>query len=872
MEPVTQKQNGNISQDQQPPTSNKPSQPNRLSLSPPPDPNAPPPPANAEERKERARTLSARSYDPLPEIPKLDLAEELPSKDDDEDDKEDPYSYARVPKADEVPQSDSSDEDGPESPANQTSPSKLVAPYGKVTSDKGKRGSLDDGEYAEVIGEGNRSRSATAPVDPSEVGLFRDTRAFTESAAHLPLPAIPKERPPTEEENEMYDSIPDTMSGKQAKPARRRKERLYESVDEMADDTEDMYESVPEELKPDSPVVLSPVALSPNSPDRPPLIPDIPPRPPDSPIPAHHPPGAESKPEEPHSKGKKNNRKALEKTLSAVDPLEKQKRTFSLFGRGKTKSVSAGVGKPRKKGEKEKETQPSKPHQGEPLPDIPLLTSPSQHPSSPVIAFPRTVGDEDEDMYDKPQLPQDPRQRIASDSDASTLTTEDAKARAKTLPAGLRSPGIKFRQDIPLPEVPEDSGQGMVLVTHQRHLEPGSEKTKPYDIVHISTPPPESADQDEPNYDTVRPEVFMNPSLEVRADPDPGYDRVGIKLDNGSENPLSDEDKSPEDGASPGEEEEVKVTALQDTASIDDSLATPVPEHDEIGYARVPEMYLMRKRAMSASQGARQKAQTSESQKTSADDSDVNRVTSPDEMYAIIDKTAKKKARQKKVEDHETLSSTEREGGASPIPPPLPPVGDLGDLSEFNEPPLPERSEDADRLMVEVENDSGYSRVLKVGQSENPDPPYAKVKSNIEHPYAELNIGSADKPDTTSGGESPDAVASPTSPVNEMSSAYDTVGDVVTTPEAKAAAVTVDVNPDDESHMYDALGPTSSPCEVTVQVSSPEEDVPQNLYDTLEPVVQNGTGEVENEGPYEEIDENTRQNLQKLHQTHSKPA
>ena len=37
---------------------------------------------------------------------------------------------------------------------------------------------------------------------------------------------------------------------------------------------------------------------------------------------------------------------------------------------------------------------------------------------------------------------------------------------------------------------------------------------------------------------------------------------------------------------------------------LDDSVAGPIPDHDEVGYARVPEMHRMRKRAMSANQGA----------------------------------------------------------------------------------------------------------------------------------------------------------------------------------------------------------------------------------------------------------------------------
>ncbi len=835
-----QKQNGNVSQE---PPSKRPS-----TLSPPPNDPAPVATASMEEQTERARTLSARSFDPLPELPKLDLAEKLSpgvhADKKEEDDEEAPYSYARVPKAmDGVPQSDSSEgEDDIDSTKREASPSTVIPPYGKVTtSDRNKRSSLDGmiGEYAEVSSEGQRARSVTAPVDPFEVGQVRDNRSFM--ATHLPLPAIPSIlQPQNEEEMGMYDSIPETMGRSTPKTTKKtRKESLYETVDELADEPEDMYESVPEELKPESPMVKTPSPLTPTSPERPLSSPRIP----DSPIP---PLG------DPTNKKKKGDKKALEKTLSTSDQADK-KRSFSIFTRKKATTVSEGVGKTRKKSEKE--AQLSKPHQGEPLPDIPSQLSPTQPPPSPrkPLPLPTTPNEEDEDMYDRPVLLPLDSYMAAS----NVRTTEEAKLRAKTLPATNRSSGanaFKFNQKLPLPDLPETSGHGLVTVAHTRRLEDETEVTKPYDIIHISPPPPE--DDEEPNYDTVRPELILDASLEVRNEADPGYDKVGIKLEPFDEsNALSDEEKRSERSTSPeGTSGGITVTAVS-SSEFDDSVAGPAPEHDEVGYAQVPEMYRMRKRALSANQGAMQKLRKSPQNK-SVDDSGMKRATSPEEMYAIIDKAAKKKNRQKKTAE---LDVSEREAGmTSPAPPPLPPIGDLGDLSEFDEPPLPERSESAGHLMVEVENDSGYSKVLKVQPTAGSDPPYAKVKSKVDHPYAELDIGGRAKPDLTNG-------SNPSSPVENESSPYDTITGSIG--EESENVMEIDTADD---HMYDTLDPDNPPSlsEVTVEISTPEEqDIPQNVYDTLDATSppEEDTSDLEKEEPYEEIDEETRLNLQKLH-------
>ena len=929
-EEVVQKQNGSVTKEQpsaaeQSSSYKRNSTPERSSLTLPHDPISPV--FSTEERKERARTLSARSFDPLPEIPKLELAEDVPASSETKrilnNDDEAAYSYARVPgrNGKEVPESDPSDDEEVDSPEGDKSQSTGLPPYGKVTRNQSLDKVQSGDEYAEVSGEklippplGKRDRSMTAPVDPVEFGMIRDTRAFTESATHLPLPAIPGGSRPRVDE--MYDSIPENLEGKKAKPAiiqpNERKERLYESVDEMGgQEPEDMYESVPEELKVDSPLHVSPMVPTPTSPEGHPFPSlSVVPCPPDSPIPSHRDKhiGSNVKVEKAHGKSKKAERKALEKTMSATDQVEK-KRTFSMFGRKKATSVSAGVGKTKKKFDKD--VQQLNPHHHDPLPDIPQQASPShtiptpRPPSMPAPAPPPAMDDE-EDLYDKPQLPIG-KERISSESDAVTehrMTTEEAKTRAKSLPAGMRSAGasvFKFRQDLPLPDVPEDSGQGMVTVTHKRVLEDDTENHTPYDLVVISTPPPDD-NQDEPSYDTVRLEDILDPSSEVRNEADPGYDKVGKHLlENGEEGERSagveDHEETLENmqSDSPTGQEGAtvlgygKVTRLSSPEGDNVSSGLLRPEHDEIGYAVIPEMIKMRKRALSASQVKKQKLTNQDARAIPAIVSHSSeatpRVESPQreaspsspqgEHYAVVDIAAKRKQRARENNEQQgPLSPTGREsGGASPIPPPLPPVGDLGDLSEFAEPPLPQRSEATDHLIIKTEDESGYSRVLKVPRDGNLEPPYAKVKSKNDHPYAELDIGGgADgQPEVVVAEEevryeTPDALI--ISPVNEMSSGYDTIGDLDKTdskvPTLNGALPKLETMDFDETHMYDSLGPVSSSGNGQVMLSSPETeaDVPTDMYDTLQAQAHDDNIEE----PYEEIDEETRLNLQQMHQ------
>ena len=937
---VVQKQNGSVTKEQpsaaEPSTSYKHNTTAaRSSLTLPPDPISPV--STTEERKERARTLSARSFDPLPEIPKLELAEDEAGSSETKhtlnDEEEAAYSYARVPgrNSKDVPESDSSDDEGVDSPEGDKNPSSGLPPYGKVTRNQTLDKVQPGDDYAEVIGEnvvppplGARDRSVTAPVDPTDFGMIRDTRAYTESATHLPLPAIPGgSRLPPDEDNQMYDSIPEHMEGKKAKPANvqlnERKERLYESVDEMGQEPEDMYESVPEDLKVDSPLHVSPIVSTP-TPSSPEGISfpslSVVPCPPDSPIPSHRDKsiGSNVKVEKSHGKSKKAEKKALEKTLSASDQAEK-KRTFSMFSRKKATSVSAGVGKTKKK--LEKDVQVAKPHHRDPLPDIPHQVSPShtvptpRPPSIPAPAPPKAMNDEDEDLYDKPQLPVG-KERISSDSDVVTekgMTTEEAKTRAKSLPSGMRSAGasiFKFRQDLPLPDVPEDSGQGMVTVTHKRVLEDDSEAHKPYDLVVLTTPPPDN--QDEPNYDTVRPEDILDPNTEVRNEADPGYDKVGKHLlEDGEEGERSagvedhEETLEKEQDDNPTGQEGATVLGYGKVTRIsspegENVSSGPRPEHDEVGYAVIPEMIKMRKRALSASQVKQQKLTSQDTEAIPAvvsnsfegtlrDLSPTSPSSTQDEQYALVDMAAKRKQRARENKEQQgTLSPTGREsGGASPAPPPLPPVGDLGDMSEFAEPPLPQRSEDADHLIIKTEHESGYSRVLKVPRDGNLEPPYAKVKSKNDHPYAELDIGGGidgqpeviitDNKHEEVRYETPDALISPSSLVNEMSSGYDTVGDMDTTVSKvpapnTGASETIETMDFDESHVYDTLDPVRSSGIVQVAVSSPESEdgVASNMYDVLEAQSQQNGRNEDKEEPYEEIDEETRLNLQKMHQ------
>ena len=915
------------------------------------------------DREDRARSLSARSFDPLPEIPKLDTAEDgQRSKnsppaaggegrdiDNDEDD-EAGYAYARVGGAavGGVETADSDKEDKSDS----ASDGKGLPPYGKVSHHVTKPKVTETEEYAEVkevfrgplaTAAANRGRSATDPIDPSEAGADRLREKRAQTHTHMmPLPAVPRPQESIDD-SEMYDSIPDDMRNSQvpqpqqasaaatSKP--RQKERLYESMDDM----EDTYESVPDNLKPDSPVPLAPA--SPNvSPSKAPLLsPSVsPPMPPSSPV--------------PKTTAKEPEKKSLEKTLSAAHAEQDGdgKRRFSFFGRKKTASVS-GIGS-RKERDKHKDQKDHKghhkdhkdhkdtkdhkehhhvPHQ--PLPDVPLQP-PIMSPPLPPIP---NQDDEDDTTYDTPQLDfmTGPARLSPISSPVSPMSPPgilDAMAKSQSLPSSARGAGASMfhsRANVPLPRVPEDSGQG--LVVRKRVLESpvaGEEEEKPYDSVKVLSRGEKPYDtvqvldegdnMDEPNYDTVHPEDIFKAVLEAENndEADPGYDRVKQlreeALERGGEAKEEDVSAQPAEGEGTGTR---YGKVIRPTSPEDDKPGID-PEHDEEGYAVVPEDFKMRKRALSASKGVspQVKHETPETGYNAINEAEEATTTltdepvEPSEPYATVDIITKKE----KKKDTPTLEqeSSQQQRSTSPIPPPVPPVGDLGDMEEFFQPPIPVQSEGIHEL-VQADDERGSPSSLKPPGSD--EPPYAKVKSK-DHPYAELDLGAVGKiaqlttptaedmnntevaydevgADTTKSAASLkdtalgyDTVADQdtvddealgyhtVSSTNnrktkqEQGSGYDTVidtdkggGENGASTRSQLEKETPKLEPAEPQQLYDSLEP------VTKEDEGGKEEPAGNLYDSLEAEqAQNGVSpeDVEEER-YEEIDEDRRMRL-----------
>ena len=883
-----------------------------------------------DERESRARTLSARSFDPLPEIPKLETAEEAQGQRsspprgaaggggvDDEDD-EAGYAYARVGGAP-VVRMDEADSDKEDKANDDGGQKSELPPYGKVSHHVTKPKVTETEEYAEVkeVFRGpaarvdRRERSATDPVDPTEAAQdgIREKRSLTHTQM-MPLPAVPKPAAGADD-NDMYDSIPEDMRDKPKVPLPqvqaatpptkpRPKERLYESMDDMDEDT---YESVPDNLKTESPLLLS-SSSPPRSPSKSSTLPSStsPPLPPTSPIP-------KPQPKEPE-------KKAVEKTLSASQAEGDGKRRFSFFGRKKTASVSTGGGKKKEK-EKEKEKEKHSdskdhhvPHQ--PLPDVPAM-SPVMSPPLPPI--PSTTEDDYDTMYDTPQLDfmSDPLRGSPGPGPVSPGAM-DVKAKSQSLPSSARSAGGAFfhgpRPNIPLPRVPEDSGQGVVI--RERVLESpvkgvdeekpydsvkmpvGFDKEKPYDSVNVVD---ELEDINEPNYDTVdKEEIFKAVAGADGMDIEPGYDRVK-QLEEQRNEGTGERGKAPtpqptDDEGGAGKRHSNTSRGLSPEGDTRGTL----PEHDEEGYACVPEDFRMRKRALSASKGVPSqkvvKPDTPEPDKSIAEGEETTspaEPVEPSEPYATVDIIAKK---QSKMND--TLAAEgerSRQHSTSPVPPPVPPVGDLGDVAaEFSEPPVPVQSEGVHEL-VSLED-------LRLKPPGSDDPPYAKVKSK-DHPYAELDLGAVGdvaKLATPENDENAEAgydkvganVSRPADP-KDTALGYDTVTD----PEVNKEDVDNEALSDQQEPGYDTVvdsresrgedRPNQLEQETPkLELAEPQqllydsleplekeekgEEVAGNLYDSLEPeqAQQNQNGispEDVEEQRYEEIDEDTRMEL-----------
>ncbi len=721
---------------------------------------------------ERGRTLSARSHDPLPEVPKLEPAKREGDGIEGDAEDDDPYVEVPVDNQNRMNESDSDDEmDGRGRGGAEAIP--LENPpkdsYGKVSrhskplsEPKQQHQQWEDEEddsdsYAEVrdvIRRGppfaQRDRSKTDPPNPFPLGNTREKRALTEtaasaSAAHMPLPDIPATSggipPAITEENTMYDSIPE--SDRKASPSSRssseikRKERLYESVDDMGQEEmagdKDLYESVPDTYtKVDSPVTLN--TFSPGlSPTRPQA--EMPPMPPRSPIPT-------GKAAEQQQLGKKE---GLKKTLSSAQSEEK--RRFSFFNRKKTSSISSGL----KKGE-----QPRSPTA------LTSSTSPQHKSHSPhnLPIPPPPDEDEEEDTYDKvtitPNLPTGHSDHFQLPP--PQLPIDDARLKSMSLPMGFRTGG---RPNLPLPKLPEDSGSG--TVQHQRLTE--GEGGVEYDTLRAR-----ERIEDEPNYDTVKVEDILLPSATARSGFDPPYDKINnqeVKALREREMQLRDTVHAVSSEPADASGGYSKVRGEVPGGELDGQR----PEHDEEGYAVVPEEIKMRKRAFSASQGMHPPRrdlspdsvaagyhvvghdETLEQQYDTICDTHTQSMlsvspkklagaSSPGEdQYASIDMVAKHDKKRQELEEalriqEELRGYTEDPRGVSPIPPPLPPALHPDHLDEFASPPppIPAQSQDIHELV-----EGGEEGLRVPPQSDSGDPPYAKVKSKVDNPYAEVN-------------------------------------------------------------------------------------------------------------------------------------
>ena len=616
----------------------------------------------ARKRSNRARTLSAKSQEPLPELPPEDQAEGGKKEEEERanyDEEESQYDYALVPGEERMKGSDSEPEEGEgngdqeppvqketdKASAAAASGSGLPPPYGKVTKHRAASVPREDNDYTEVRNFDTkpalqvRERSVTAPVDPSQVGMAtaaaaRDKRTFTESATHLPLPAIPRGgRPPHVAATAATGATAAAAVTESVVPMPQQ-ETLYESVDELKDEPEDMYESVPDTLKPGNSSGLPPL-LCPMSPPTPTMPLKSPgnasffPLPPASPIPskAQHREREffekEAKAEilKEKDKGKrgkehKKKKKELGKTVSAAETTDSDgKRRFSFLNRKKTQSVSA-VNAKQKKG-KSVVDSPS------PINTSPTTVSPTSHPPNIPAPSPPLLEDNDDtydrplldDMYDRPLLGEDFQGRTQSESDDSPvkkpMSIEEAKKKSQSLPSSMRMGPVSIsRPNIPLPELPEDSGSGTVTVVHQKNEE--VEGGLSYDVVVHGNPQDGICDDDEPNYDSVHLPLVQNIALAAPNQEDPGYDSVKNLLaqqQNGAVAAPLQQKQGEGNEAEPQPAVVAAATGMQYGKVVhraSDIEPGMEPEHDESGYAVVPDEIKMRKRALSASKGVKQ--------------------------------------------------------------------------------------------------------------------------------------------------------------------------------------------------------------------------------------------------------------------------
>ena len=681
-----------------------------------------------QETERKARPLSSsHTLDPLPKVPKLELAgENLKAEEIDNYKDDNPYDVVPGELLERIPHHfDPAEEGNNGSPQRDVVDSAYPIPYGKVSRHNlPTEQKMDDiGNYAEVrnfVQQGpfvHRDRVYNTSPHANEMGgSFQDKKSnISDSATHMPLPQIPGgAREITAMSNNMtYDSILENTviekkSSRNSKypPPLKKGEQLYESMDEMED--KDLYESVPSDLtKVDSPVSLStPTASIKNFLDGQ----ATPPVPLSSPVSTNR--GVDVK--------KRN----LEHTTSAPFPDNGRKR-FSLFGRKKTTSVSS-----------------SKVKKGELGSPTSSISSPV-HKSPPLHNIPIPPNEDEEDNYDKVTpglLPRDNAfQQLVLVNDNTSLPH-----RAGALPHP------------PLPKLPNDTGSGTIV--HKRVIEADE-----YDVVIFPTAIP-----DDPNYDTVDP-----PRLSASNIQDPPYAKVNKKqfmelreqeiatrekmaAEFASPCDIADSDELQELGKPRKEIEALAITprlqslatgctAIRDVTPEDEGHRSQ-PEHDEDGYAVIPRAVMIRKRALSASRLEPNQAyyplEKSFSLESKSTSPLLNFPTSPESslaQYATINTQTKRERHQSELEalkeqDDLRAYTRDRSCSSSPLPPPLPPPPKPEDLVGFEEiPPIP-RQLAVHQLDGEDEGPNSPQQLLNYS-----DTPYAKVRNKVDHLYAVLS-------------------------------------------------------------------------------------------------------------------------------------
>ena len=761
------------------------------------------------------QVITPHKFFPLPEVPKLELAENPKAEEKDVCDGEDNYDVVSNNPG-RIPCSYHSEDCNNGNIEKHVDPSQPI-PYGIVSRhvQPGKQRKDNSASYSEAgVGHGplmSRFRSLTDPLHPYEIeDSLRDRRA--DSAAHMPLPRIPGGalKANVRGDNLTYDIIPEDTVVKQSKNAKHfspsPKEQLYESMDEI--EQKGLYETVPENItRVDSPGYLSSPNLSPGRTlERNP--------PPTSPIPK-----------------KVVKKKNLEKSLSSF-PADEHKRRFSLFGRKKSASVSSSK---QKLGSPTILRTVSPQHKSPPLPKIPTPIRPSES------------YEEDAFLYDRvaPVLP----------------VNESAFQQAPHQPVAL--------PDLPLPRRPDTCS---ATVVHQRVVEVG-ERSGAYDMVV-----PRS--EDEPNYDVVDPrEIITTTTPELEIDPpydrvdkmemmtrkmraegyDPPYDKVGQDKEAQDAASKEEESLSPQSRARPLTVDYSVIRYLsQDKEMVkeDETQLQPQLEHDEEGYAVVPEAFKRRKRAMSDAKRSHKKSRGELSPELVATGNHLIKRTEPEpdydslqesqpqsklaafsvnlnDQYALVNIQDKKDRQKRELEESLRIQeqlrgeTEEHPRSPSPIPPPLPPPPRPEDLEEFQEvPPIP--------VHALLEGRNGELE-LEPSQPDSNDPPYAKVRSKVNNlyavvsePYTEIDImemqnrpsrevasfaaGQATECEVNSAGRLD--VITPKMVSSAKEEVYDTITDI--TEEANAEAFQKEhepillLNAAEPNNIYDCLLPESN--------------------------------------------------------------